>query len=413
MQLILTLLMWLIAHGSEPVPPGDDVLGDVVVEATDPGREGPRLIRMVMQPVDGSAPHVTRIDEIVRRDLDLSGQFSLLDPTRPEGLRTAEAMVRISAEGIGGSLFELRAEVFFDLDADVPAYEKTVTGPITQTRALCHALVDDVIGALTGFRGPFVSRLSFVVTRGDTRTVHVIDPDGHGLRRISEDTRLAGATAIGPDDVVYYSASVRNGRYRLYRADQDQPLPIRPPGSIYGIAYSPDRSRVALTIAMGRDIRLYAGASDLTDLRPVGNLPLALSPAISARGAIAVSGAAASRPRVWVDGRAASPAHASASAPDFCEHPDGTRLVYALGTRERSHIVVADPRGRNPRQVTRDRARHSHPACSPDGRLIAFFSDRRTLEGPGLYVMRIDGYRPRKIANVRGDSLQWARIEPR
>jgi TolB protein len=87
----------------------------------------------------------------------------------------------------------------------------------------------------------------------------------------------------------------------------------------------------------------------------------------------------------------------------------GTRLVYALGTRQQSHIVVADRLGRKPQQVTRDRGRHSHPACSPDGRLIAFFSDRRSMEGPGLYVMRIDGHRPRKIANVRGDSLQWTR----
>jgi TolB protein len=411
MQLILTILMWALAAGPTSSPKTDDLLGDIVVEATDPGQGGPRLMRIVVPAVDGPPANATRIDEILRRDLDLSGQFALLDVDKPASLRSAEAMVRVSVQSAGAGTIELKAAVFFDLDADVPAYEKSVTGRITETRRLTHTLVDDVIGALTGYRGPFVSRLTFVVTRGETRSVHVIDPDGFGLRRLSDESRLVSAAALGPDDVIHYAASVRNGRYRLYREDQADPLTLRPPGSIYGIAFSPDRTQVALTIAMGRDIRLYAGASDFSSLRPVGRLPLALSPTISARGTIAVSGAAASRPRIWIDGRAASPASASASSPDFCEHPDGTRLVYALGTRQRSHIVVADARGRNARQVTRDRARHSHPACSPDGRLIAFFSDRRTLEGPGLYVMRVDGHRPRKIANVRGDALQWARIE--
>jgi TolB protein len=187
---------------------------------------------------------------------------------------------------------------------------------------------------------------------------------------------------------------------------------VEPPGSIYGIAFSPDRARVALTIAMGRDIRLYVGTSDLRELRPMSDVTLALTPTISARGAVAVSGAKGVRPRIWLEGRAVSPGDGAASSPSFCEHPDGTRLVYAIGTRQRSRVVVADARGRNPQSVTRRGGRHSHPACSPDGRLIAFFWDGRGLEGPGLYVMRIDGHRPRKIANVRGDSLQWSRLEP-
>ena len=412
MQLIVTIFVWVLASAAASAPKSEDLLGDIVVEATDPGRGGPRLMRIVVPPVDGPAPHQERVDQILRRDLDLSGQFALLDATKPESVRAAEAVVRVAVRSTGAGVVELSAAVFFDPEADVPAYETTMSGRITDMRRTSHALVDAIIGALTGYRGPFASRLTFVVTRGDRRSLHVIDADGFGLRRISDEHQLVGAAAIGPDDAVYYSASVRNGRYRLLRTGEAEPLAVQPPGSIYGIAFSPDRARVALTIAMGRDIRLYAGASDFSDLQPLGKVSLALSPAVSARGAVAVSGATGSRPRIWLDGRAVSPPGAAASSPSFCEHPDGTRLVYALGSRQRSDIVVADHRGRNPQQVTRDRGRHSHPACSPDGRLVAFFSDRRTLEGPGLYVMRIDGHRPRKIANVRGDSLQWARTSP-
>jgi TolB protein len=408
MQLILTFIVALLTSAAGPTPE-TDLLGDIVVEATDPGRGGPRLMRIVVPRVDGTGPQAALVDEMLRRDLDLSGQFTLLDASQPKSERSAEAIVRVSVRNPGGGMVELRAAVYFDRDADVPAYETSVTGRISGLRATCHRLVDDIIGTLTGYQGPFVSRLTFVLTRRGTRSLYAIDPDGFGLERISDERQLVSAAAVGPDDVVYYSASINNGRYRLYRAGESEPLTVQPPGSIYGIAFSPDRGRVALTIAMGRDVRLYAGASNFTDLRPVGKVPLTLNPSIAARGTIAVSGATGARPRIWVDGRAVSPGHAAGSSPDFCEHPDGTRLVYALGTRQQSHIVVADRLGRKPQQITRDRGRHSHPACSPDGRLIAFFSDRRSMEGPGLYVMRIDGYRPRKIANVRGDSLQWTR----
>jgi TolB protein len=410
---LLALAAAMLAPARPSSPDADDLLGDIVVEATDPGRGGPRLMKILLPPVEGTGKQAELVDQVVRRDLELSGQFALLDDADPKAKRSAEAVIEISVRNPGGGATEIRAAVWFDPEAEAPAYETSIPARIADTRAACHRLVDAIIGTLTGYRGPFVSRLSFVITRGNTRAVYVMDPDGFGLRKITDETRLAGAAALGPDDALYYSASTRNGRYRLYREGRTEPFTLDPPGSVYGIAFSEDRTRVALTIAIGRDIRLYTGPSSLDDLTPLGDISLTLSPAFSARGSIAISGATAIRPRIWVDGRPVSPRGGTASSPDFCEHPDGTKLTYALGTRRRSNIVVADPNGRNALQVTRAGARHSHPACSPDGRLIAFFSDRRSGDGPGLYLMRIDGYRLRKVASVLGDSLQWARVTPR
>ncbi len=47
------------------------------------------------------------------------------------------------------------------------------------------------------------------------------------------------------------------------------------------------------------------------------------------------------------------------------------------------------------------------PIISPDGRLIAFFTTRKSNEGPGLYIMRIDGGRPKRVSTLLGDSLRW------
>ena len=61
-------------------------------------------------------------------------------------------------------------------------------------------------------------------------------------------------------------------------------------------------------------------------------------------------------------------------------------------------------------RLTQGQGRNNYPACSPDGRLVAFFSTRTSGEGPGLYLMRIDGQRPKRISTLVGDSLSWARL---
>ncbi len=401
--LALGLTVPATARGEAP-PDDEDVLGDIVVEATESGRAGPRLMKISVPAVSGSGPSARLADAVLHRDLELSGQFVLVEPER-SGL---EAIVRTSVTASGSDV-RLTASVYFDATAEVPAYETSVTGGRYETRMLTHQLVDAVIATLTGYRGPFVSALTFVARRGDTRSVYTIDPDGHDLRRVTGPSQLASASAFGPDDALYYAASVAHGRYRLYREGQAEPLTFDPPGSIYSIAFSPDRTEVALTIAVGRDVLLYRGDSDLSRLRRVGKQSIVLQPAFAPGGQLAAAGTNDERLRIRVDGHAVSPRGANAASPTFCDHPDGVSLVYSVGSRARSTIVSTDPRGRITRRISRGNGRDSHPACSPDGRLVAFFSTRTSGEGPGLYVMRTDGHHARKIADVLGDSLQWSR----
>ena len=386
--------------------PDPDVLGNVVVDATQAGKDGPRLMRISIAETTGPSADAALVDAMLRRDLDLSGQFVFVE-------RDAEAHLAFTVTRDAPGTVRLQAAIYFDADAEVPAYRVEVTGSARRLRALDHRLADDVIARLTGTPGPFVSRLSMVLRRGDTRSVYTLDADGHGLRRVTGNDLLAGDAALGPDDTLYYSASRRHSRYKIYRdgdGDDPEPLEITLPGSVYGLSFSHDRTRVALTAGVGSDVRLFTGPSDFSELTRVGDLALAVSPAFAPDGRIAVSGTNGRRPRIHLDGRAVSARGSSTSSPSFCDHPDGLRLVYARGDRGRSAIVVADPRGRSERRIVAGGGRHSAPACSPDGRLVAFFSTRKRGAGPGLYVVRIDGYHLRKVADVTGESLRWTRL---
>ena len=102
-----------------------------------------------------------------------------------------------------------------------------------------------------------------------------------------------------------------------------------------------------------------------------------------------------------------SPEGLFASSPTFCNHPDGVRAIFAVGVGRDSDLVATGEHGGQLARLTQNQGRNTAPACSPDGRLIAFFSTRTSSEGPGLYVMRTDGGRPKRISTLLGEALRW------
>jgi TolB protein len=96
----------------------------------------------------------------------------------------------------------------------------------------------------------------------------------------------------------------------------------------------------------------------------------------------------------------------------FCNNPDGVRLVFSVGVGRDSDLVSTGERGGGLARLTQGQGQNSYPACSPDGRMLAFFSTRKSGEGPGLYLMRLDGQRAKLISPLTGDSLRWDALPP-
>jgi len=97
--------------------------------------------------------------------------------------------------------------------------------------------------------------------------------------------------------------------------------------------------------------------------------------------------------------------------------PDGSRIVFEVasarppantgGSRRQSDLAVMNADGTGVRRLTRTRTLETNPVWSPDGRLIAFTSDRHVKRGKRerwgpdfeLYVMRADGSRVRRLTH--------------
>jgi TolB protein len=408
---------------AQPAPaPADDPLANIVV-AADAAAQPPLPKIAVLSSTATDMENVS-LYSVVKGDVELSGEFDVLgDSSLPDGPyvsdtldvkayggKGAEAIIRVTGRKLSDTKAELRGQAFVVSQGDAPVYDKRFEVAIDRVRAESHYVADQLIGALTGTQGGFFSHLTFVSGTGSLRRVYSMDSDGHAAKPISPTDHVAIAPAYGKGGELFWSASVNKDEYKIFKASAPTaPLKTNVKGSVYGLAFNKDQSQVAVSIGVGETIKVYTGPSfeELKEASPIG---MAFRPSFTPTGKLAFSGEGKFGQRVYVDGKPISPDGLMASAPTFCRHPDGIKAVFGVGAGKNFDLVATGETGGQLVRLTQGAGSNNYPACSPDGRLIAFFSTRKGAEG--LYVMRLNGGKAKRVSILMGDSLRWDRLPP-
>ena len=158
---------------------------------------------------------------------------------------------------------------------------------------------------------------------------------------------------------------------------------------------------------------IYVGNPDGSGMQKVSTTELATHPVFSPSGKLAWIGGGAKQgtQRVYVDGKAVSPPAFTAAAPAFCNTENGVKIVYAVGVGgNRQDLVMSGETGQGISRLTQNNGSNSYPACSSDGRLLAFFSTRGKT--PGMYLMSLKRWSTQKLSNQHGESLRWDPLPP-
>jgi TolB protein len=365
---------------------------------------------------------------VVRRDLELSGLFRIVDERKaPPGLygfedpidvpawkkTGAQVIVKTAARKRQDGKIEVRGVAYLLAAGEQPVYEKTITVVKEDVRVTAHRVTDALLGALTGREGGFASRLAFSSKWGKNPIIFTVDSDGHSITRQTDPARTSIYPAWGPDGYLFYSESKDYAPFTMMRLGEDRPLALSFQRSILAVAFSQDGKQLALSAAEGDGTAIYLGKADGSGMKKVSKTAIAVDPVFSPSGKLAWVGGQGEQggQRIYIDGKAVSPTGFTASSPTFCDTEDGIFLVFAVNIGGgRQDLVWTGENGGKVARLTQNQGSNSYPACSPDGRMLAFFSTRKS--DPGLYVKSLKSFATFKISGQLGQSLKWARLPP-
>ena len=414
-----------LAEGAAPAPTADETqLGEIPVT----GSSTEHVVKLAILPSLAADMEDVVVRGVVRRDFELSGLFDVIpDGKAPAGLYGfedavdvpawrnlgAEVIVKVAARKRSPDVVDVLGIAYFLNVGKDPVYQKTISVAPDKVRVTAHRITDALLGALTGRAGGFASHMTYTAAWGKSRRVLTMDADGHDLTPQTPEGDTAIAPTWGPNGVLYYSLSHEYSPFVLMRgvgsAAARMDIPFK--SSIYSAAFDKDYRRIAIAVAQELGSSVYNGNADGTGIQKVSTTEVATHPVFSPSGKLAWVGGSGKNgsQRVYVDGKPVSPSGFAASAPTFCDTEDGVRVVFTVSVGgDRQDLVMTGEKGQGITRLTQNQGSNTYPACSSDGRLLAFFSTRKSGAGAGLYILSLKRWTSQRLSSQLGESLRWA-----
>jgi len=414
--------------GDDPVmAPGAGVTGPISISVSPSSRELDTVA--IPRPFcNADKGPCTAVMEALVRDMTLSGYFKVLPQdsyfanmnresltqTKWEDWFNVKAKFLIKAEVTvsGKDQFTLHFRLYDVVQRKTIAvksqdFTKVKEGKI---RGSVHKFVNEVMRAITGSPGFFGGSILYTAKTGlQTRGVYAIEVDGVGRASLAVDDTINLFPSMSGGHFIY--TSFRYGKPDLILDDERLTLDE---SHYRGARVSPDGKFIAASVAM------EDGQADIWLLNMKGEQIQNLTnsawdevhPAWSPSGGqLAFVSNKTGGPQIYVMGRSGGDARRLTMAGSYNAHPDfgpdGT-LVFAGMDEATSDIFTVDLSCSMTR-VTQDQGFNKDPTISPDGRHVAFVSDR---DGKWkIWLSTIDGRYQFPLTQRGGTyaTLFWAR----
>ena len=173
---------------------------------------GGRQIPIAVMPLAGENKQPQAVSEVVAADLARTGLFRLVNtvgvsplPTEPSEVnfadwttRTAEALVIGKIEAQSEGRVEVRFRLFDVAKQSQLASYSYVVAP-AQLRATAHRIADLIYEKLTGDKGVFSTKITYVVKRGGRYELQVADADGFNPQTVLASNEPIMSPSWSPD----------------------------------------------------------------------------------------------------------------------------------------------------------------------------------------------------------------------
>lgn len=265
---------------------------------------------------------------------------------------------------------------------------KRYKSSVSQSRQIANTLANDVLEALTGVRGSFMSKLVTTSDRagGQAKEVFSMNWDGSDIQKLSQHKSSALSPNWSPDGkkIAYsvFTTFVRKAGgsltnvslYVLDLASGKRVLTSYRPGVNSGATFSQDGKSIYLGMSQG------SGAADIYKIDLNGEI---------------------------VNRLTKGPANAINVEPSL--NPDGSKIAFSSERGGRPMIYVMNSDGSNVKRLTFDGVYNSSPSWSPDGKKIAFAGQAENHFD--IFVMNADGSGIVRVTSAKKSNGKWAHNE--
>jgi len=359
---------------------------------------------------------------VITADLARSGVFRAVDagglnppPYEPQDVNYATWRARGADALVIGSVSQLpdgRYDIRFRLmdvtkQAQLAGYAYTASG--LQLRHAAHRIADAIYEKLTGDKGVFSTRITYVVKRGSRFELQVADADGHGAQTVLGSNEPIISPSWSPDGTqlayvsfeqrkpVVYMQSLTTGVRRVVANHW---------GSNSAPAWSPDGKHLAVVLTKDGGSQIYLVNTDGSGVRRLTQtLAIDTEPHFSPDGQLMLfTSDRGGTPQIYgMATNGSNPRRLTFEgsynvSPRFS--PDGKSFTFIQRNKGRFNVAVQDLTTRQV-QVLTDGALDESPTFAPNGRMILYATQ---VGGRGiLSAVSSDGRVKQRLTADTGD----------
>ena len=359
---------------------------------------------------------------VITADLARSGVFRAVDagglnppPYEPQDVnyatwrsRGADALVIGSVSQLPDGRYDIRFRLMdVTKQAQLAGYAYTASG--LQLRHAAHRIADAIYEKLTGDKGVFSTRITYVVKRGSRFELQVADADGHGAQTVLGSNEPIISPSWSPDGTqlayvsfeqrkpVVYMQSLTTGVRRVVANHW---------GSNSAPAWSPDGKHLAVVLTKDGGSQIYLVNTDGSGVRRLTQtLAIDTEPHFSPDGQLMLfTSDRGGTPQIYgMATNGSNPRRLTFEgsynvSPRFS--PDGKSFTFIQRNKGRFNVAVQDLTTRQV-QVLTDGALDESPTFAPNGRMILYATQ---VGGRGiLSAVSSDGRVKQRLTADTGD----------
>ncbi len=328
-----------------------------------------------------------------------------------------------------GELLEVQVRLW-NIRGQESVFGREYTGSANSTRLYAHTIADEIHQNQRGLKGIAQTKLAFVSNRnGESivgpvanrilKEIYFSDYDGYNQQRVTVNRSLNITPAWSADRrAIAYTSYIRGYADVLvsfiYEGRLASPAAGSPDNQNWLPSWSPDGSRLAFTSNRDGNPELYVMNADGTDAQRLTDNPaIDTSPTWSPTGAqIAFTSDRSGRPQIYlvgVDGTGLR----RITFESYCDRPTWSpapfnEIAYSSKTGPGHDIKIFELSTREVRQITFGIGSNESPSYSPNGRHLAFTSNRSGEKQ--IYTIARDGRNLRRITRLGNNEMpNWSR----